>query len=35
MRGGIIKNRSAVWAPYAVQLEPLIEGLAPYRASGE
>jgi hypothetical protein len=34
MRGGIIKNRSAVWAPYAVQLEPLIEGLAPYRASG-
>ncbi|HEY0503107.1 MAG TPA: sulfotransferase [Lysobacter sp.] len=31
MRGGIIKNRTAAWAPYADKLGPLIEGLAPYR----
>ncbi|MDR7097933.1 tetratricopeptide (TPR) repeat protein [Lysobacter niabensis] len=31
MRGGIIKNRKAAWSPYEKQLQPLIEGLAPYR----
>ncbi|QNP41226.1 tetratricopeptide repeat-containing sulfotransferase family protein [Lysobacter solisilvae (ex Woo and Kim 2020)] len=31
MRGGIIKNRKAAWAPYEAQLRPLIEGLAPFR----
>ncbi|MFD0739295.1 tetratricopeptide repeat-containing sulfotransferase family protein [Lysobacter koreensis] len=31
MRGGIIKGRSAAWAPYEAQLQPLIEGLAPFR----
>lgn len=31
MRGGIIKNRSAAWAPYEDKLATLIEGLAPYR----
>jgi tetratricopeptide (TPR) repeat protein len=31
MRGGIIKNRKAAWSPYERQLQPLIEGLAPYR----
>ncbi|WP_460726502.1 tetratricopeptide repeat-containing sulfotransferase family protein [Lysobacter rhizosphaerae] len=31
MRGGIIKNRKAAWSPYEQQLQPLIEGLAPYR----
>ncbi len=31
MRGGIIKDRKAAWAPYADKLGPLIEGLAPYR----
>lgn len=31
MRGGIIKNRRAAWAPYADKLGPLIDGLAPYR----
>jgi hypothetical protein len=30
MRGGIIKNRKAAWAPYEKQLQPLIEGLAVY-----
>ncbi|RNF85987.1 tetratricopeptide repeat-containing sulfotransferase family protein [Montanilutibacter psychrotolerans] len=28
MRGGIIKNRSAAWAPYEAQLQPLINGLS-------
>jgi hypothetical protein len=31
MRGGIIKNRTAAWAPYEAQLQPLIERLRPYR----
>ena len=31
MRGGIIKNRTAAWAPYEERLGPLIDGLAPYR----
>lgn len=31
MRGGIIKDRKAAWAPYADKLGPLIEALAPYR----
>ena len=31
MRGGIIRNRKAAWAPYADKLGPLIEALAPYR----
>jgi tetratricopeptide (TPR) repeat protein len=31
MRGGIIKNRKAAWAPYERQLQPLIQGLAAYR----
>ncbi|MBU8976649.1 sulfotransferase [Lysobacter sp. MMG2] len=31
MRGGIIKNRKAAWAPYADKLGPLLEGLAPWR----
>jgi hypothetical protein len=33
MRGGIIKNRGAAWAPYEDKLAALIEGLAPYRAA--
>lgn len=28
MRGGIIKGRSAAWAPYETQLQPLIQALA-------
>lgn len=31
MRGGIIKNRKAAWMPYAPQLQPLIDRLAPFR----
>jgi len=31
MRGGIIRNRKAAWAPYADKLGPLLEGLAPWR----
>lgn len=31
MRGGIIKGRTAAWAPYEVQLQPLLEGLQKYR----
>jgi hypothetical protein len=31
MRGGIIRNRKAAWAPYEKQLQPLIQGLAAYR----
>lgn len=31
MRGGIIKGRTAAWAPYEAQLQPLLEGLAKYR----
>ena len=31
MRGGIIKDRKAAWAPYADRLGPLLEALAPWR----
>lgn len=31
MRGGIIKNRTAAWAPYEAQLQPLIQALAEQR----
>jgi len=31
MRGGIIKGRTAAWAPYEAHLQPLLEGLAKYR----
>ncbi len=31
MRGGIIKNRKAAWAPYERHLQPLVAALAPYR----
>jgi hypothetical protein len=31
MRGGIMKNRRAAWAPYEAQLQPLIQRLAMYR----
>ncbi|MDR0183028.1 tetratricopeptide repeat-containing sulfotransferase family protein [Lysobacter arvi] len=31
MRGGIIKDRKAAWAPYADKLGPLLDGLAPWR----
>lgn len=31
MRNGIDRNRKAAWMPYEKQLQPLIDGLAPYR----
>lgn len=31
MRGGIIKGRTAQWAPYADKIEPLISALEPWR----